>query len=329
METWINNTAEKAKIIHSQILAFMQEMQDEEIVQGLLVQGITVDDVLKPWYDQLNELYSEELPIARLKDTSDIIVRALGIDATHDAPMLSAVTFVADTVKKNLSLLSKAVSPLLKTLPTNKLPWVFNGYAPGSIIMGFSLQKPTDELGKVYSGDFYETLSTTAQSIAFVPQFIDESSVNHAIASTITDPAIRDTVIIAAHNLSPRATMGIHTIEVGSRTGGFGELTAKSRQVLAGEIKRPSLLSKKQGRFTGTLEAADLGAGRVVLRNIIDATDVTAIRCLVPEKFKDVVKRGFGELATITGEYETDSNGKPRLFMVEHIEQTKHPQSAL
>jgi len=136
-------------------------------------------------------------------------------------------------------------------------------------------------------------------------------------------------VIVAAHNLSPRATMGIHTIEVGSRTGGFGELTAKSRQVLASEMKRPSLLSKKHGTFTGTLEAADLGAGRVVLRNIIDATDVTAIRCLVPEKFKDTVKRGFGELATITGDYETDSNGKPRLFMVEHIEPAKHPQAAL
>jgi hypothetical protein len=307
----------------------MQEMQDEEIANGLLAQGITLDAVLKPWYDQLNELYSEELPIAHLKDTSDIVVRALGIDATHDAPMLSAVTFVADAVKKNLSLLSKSVSPLLKTLPTHKLPWVFNGYAPGSIIMGFSLQKPTDEMGKVYSGDLYETLSLTAQSIAFVPQFIDESSVNHAIACTITDPAIRDAVIIAAHNLSPRATMGLHTIEVGSRTGGFGELTAKSRQVLASEMKRPSLLSKKHGTFTGTLEAADLGAGRVVLRNIINATDVTAIRCLVPEKFKDVIKRGFGELATITGDYETDSNGKPRLFMVEHIEPAKHPQSAL
>jgi hypothetical protein len=329
VETWVNNTTEKAKIIHSQILAFMQEMQDEEIANGLLAQGITLDAVLKPWYDQLNELYSEELPIAHLKDTSDIVVRALGIDATHDAPMLSAVTFVADAVKKNLSLLSKSVSPLLKTLPTHKLPWVFNGYAPGSIIMGFSLQKPTDEMGKVYSGDLYETLSLTAQSIAFVPQFIDESSVNHAIACTITDPAIRDAVIIAAHNLSPRATMGLHTIEVGSRTGGFGELTAKSRQVLASEMKRPSLLSKKHGTFTGTLEAADLGAGRVVLRNIINATDVTAIRCLVPEKFKDVIKRGFGELATITGDYETDSNGKPRLFMVEHIEPAKHPQSAL
>jgi hypothetical protein len=42
-----------------------------------------------------------------------------------------------------------------------------------------------------------------------------------------------------------------------------------------------------------------------------------------------VIKRGFGELATITGDYETDSNGKPRLFMVEHIEPAKHPQSAL
>jgi hypothetical protein len=329
METWVNNTTEKAKIIHSQILAFMQEMQDHEIANGLLAQGITLNDVLKPWYDQLSELYTEELPIAHLKDNSDILVRALGVSATHDAPMLSAVTFVADNVKKNLSLLSKSVSPMLKNLPTNKLPWVFNGFARGSIMMGFSLQKPTEELDKIYSADFYETLSKTAQSIAFVPQFIDESSISHAIANTISDPAMRDTVLVAAHNLSPTASTGLHTIEVGSRTGGFGELTAKSRIVLAQEIKRPLLLNKKRGTFTGVLDAADLGAGRAVLRNIINATDVNAIRCLMPKPLKDSVKNYFGELVTITGEYETDITGKPRLFTVDAIEPSKHPQQAI
>ncbi len=314
----------KAEAIHEQMASILRLAEKF---------GDSGSDELKAalnrYQRELHNLYAEELPIARLKDNSDLLVRAVGVSADHDAPMLKAVAFVADKVRTNLGQLSKSVSPMLKKIPTGNLPWVFNGFAHGSIMMGFSLQKPTEEIEKALGDELYEALSTTAQDIAFVPQFIDDVDVNTAIAEVITDPAIRDAVLIAAHNLSPTANIGLHTIEVGSRTGGYGELTMKSRQVLSGVIKKPKLLHKKHGSFTGVLEAADLGAGRLVMRNIIDATDVSAIRCLVPSSLRETIKKGFGELVTITGEYETDSTGKPRLFTVDTIEPSKHPQQSI
>lgn len=330
METWVGNTHQKAKLIHSQIAQYMQQLSRPEVAQGLLKKGITPEQVLQTWYDQLNDLYTNEYPIAKLKDSSDLLIRAIGVNADHSKPMMRTVAKLADDMRKNLNMLTRSISPIMQTIShqqTNKVPWVFNGYAPGSIMMGFSIDKQACSHSICQEEDtlFYEQLSITAQNIAFVPSFIDEEYLNLAIAQTISDPAIRDTVLVAAHNLSPSSQSGLHTIEVGSRTGGYGELTHKSRLILAKEIKQPHLLKKQRGSFTGLLDNADLGKERAILRDI-DSSEVSSIRCLIPANLSNQVKKAFGGVVTITGEYEADKNGKPRLFNVHSLKASHNKQ---
>jgi len=327
MASRIEIIEEKAAFIHEQMLNLIRmnekfgNKSDKDFIGAM-----------NTYQKRLHKIYAEELPLAKMKDNSDLLIRAIGVNADHEQPMLKTVASLAERMRENLNKLTRSISPMMKNISNHKIaetPWVFNGYAPGSIIMGFSLQSPsTDSLTIDCDLELYRILSTTAQNIAVIPSFLEEEKLNDALAEVITDPAIRDTVLIATHNISPSSRSGLHTIEVGAKTGEYGDLTNKSRMILGQEIKRPHLVKKQNGSFTGVLESADLGKERAILRNIIEQ-DIAAIRCFVPIELSSQLKACFGELVTIKGEYEADHNGKPRLLNVNSIQKSNSKQQKL
>lgn len=328
MASRLENIEKQAAFMQGQIVNLLR--MNEKL--GLPSDNPELVGAIATWQKRLHTLYTEEMPLAKMKDNSDLLIRAIGVNADHDEPMLKTVVSLADRMRENLNKLTRSISPMMKSISHNKIaetPWVFNGYAPGSIIMGFSLQQPSPESLTIDSDKIlYDSLSITAQNIAVIPSFLGEERLNDAVAEVITDPAIRDTVLIATHNISPSSRSGLHTIEVGAKTGEYGDLTNKSRMILAQEIKKPHLIKKVKGSFTGVLESADIGKERAILRSVIEK-DIEAIRCFVPTELSHQVKAGFAEFVKITGEYETDKDGKPRLFNVHSIQKVESGQVAI
>jgi hypothetical protein len=117
---------------------------------------------------------------------------------------------------------------------------------------------------------------------------------------------------MAVWSLAPKAQSGIQTIEVSWRKNDYGTLSQRERMVLKTVISRPELRQKKTGTFIGSLPAADLDKRRAVLRDVIGLD--SAIRCILDETLEADVRHLFGGRVKAEGDYESDTEGRPRLM---------------
>lgn len=312
METWVERVNFRASIIHDQIVAARMAQQQT---------GADLAGVIDRYLNLLNEIYTDEFPSARLRDTSDIIIRGEGPGADHDSPTLNSFNWMTEHAKTQLRKLTASVLPMTvedAKSAARRVSWAFSGYAPGSIMLGYTLRIPESIGGfEELTEAIYKTLSESVQSVASVPQFIDDLGINQGINEVITDPALRDSALIAAFNLSPTNQSGIHTIEVAARNGDGGLLSSRERMVLKSVIDHPNLRKKVSGTFTGSLRAADLDKRRAVLRDVAGVD--TAIRCILDERLDADIKHSFGGRVRVSGEYETDREGRPRLMYVHEL----------
>lgn len=312
MDTWVDQLNRRAQLLMDQVIAARMAGQQSGQELGWLEQQ---------YRDMIEKLYAEEYASARLRDSSDLVVRAEGPGADHDAPSLRSFNWLAEHVRKQLTKLGEAVMPLAVNdarAIARKLGWVFTGYAPGSIMMGFALRKPEATPGFEESDEAaFSMLNNAAQSIAAVPQFVGDNELNAEIAEELTDPALRDAAIVAAWQLSPTAQSGIHTIEVASRNGYHGHLSQRERMVLKQSVDKPMLRRMEQGSFSGQLRAADLDKHRVVLREV---DGIGSIRCVIAPHLDVSTQQLFGHRVKVIGSYETDREGRPRMMQVQSIE---------
>lgn len=321
MATWVEQVHSRAALIHDQIAARVRLAQTPEFSNAMQDESVSLENLTAHFYRMLERLYSEELPAARLRDTSDLVLRAEGPGADHEAPSLRSFNWLADHVKSQLDKLTAAVLPMTAKdakAASKQVDWVFNGYAPGSIMMGFSLRQPESMAGFEESDRAaYESLSLSAQSIATIPQFVGDSEMNPGLSDAISDPALRDAAVVAAWMLSPTDKSGIHTVEVSARNGDYGTLSQRERMVLRREIDRPEMRQRKTGTFIGAMRAADLDKRRVTLR---DVDGIGAIRCILDGGMESQARTLFGGPVRVTGEYETNREGRPRLMRISRIE---------
>jgi hypothetical protein len=80
------------------------------------------------------------------------------------------------------------------------------------------------------------------------------------------------------------------------------------------------LTSPTQGAFVGQIREFDLDARRFHLRGV---RECGTLRCIIPPDYyyhESDFKTALGEFARVTGRYETDKNGKPRLLIVSSFE---------
>ena len=319
MDTWVDQLNRRAKILMDQVMATRISAQQTGQDFGWLEQQ---------YRDMIERLYAEEYASARLRDTSDLVIRAEGPGADHDAPSLRSFNWLSEHVQKQLTRLSAAMLPMAVSdakAAAKRLQWSFMGYAPGSIMMGFALHQPLSLSGLEESNrEAFDLISNSAQAIAGVPQFVGEVDLDYSINEAIPDPALRDAAIIAAWYLSPTMQSGIHTIEIASRSGEHGTLSQRERMVLNSVIKHPELRTQKlEGNFVGWLRSADLDKRRAVLRDV-DGLD-SAIRCILDPGLESAAQNFFGGRVKATGRYECDNDGRPRLMYVDCIEPASTP----
>lgn len=325
MDTWVNQLHARASIIHGQIAAWMSAMQSEA---GAALSAQEREASLRPLYEMLSKLYSEDLPIAQVKDASDIVIHAEGPAAVGSTMQLRAVNWLSAKVKQQLLLLAEAA------LPPNgdahaiakKIQWNVTGVAPGSIFMGFAVDRPRSMYGFEESDQIaLDSIVKAAQSVPIVPRFMDQGFVDAGLTEALTDPAVRDAAMFAAMRLAPTEASGLVTVEVASPSGEYGVLSQRERIILKESLKSPLLGKKVSGTFIGEVREIDLDVGRFQLRNI---ENVGSLRCAAAFSHEDG-RAWLGKTVKVSGVYETDRSGRPRLMKAEHIQLAEERQRSI
>ncbi len=321
MITWADNVRSKAYLVHDQIMALKEAQR---------ISGVDTSGAAKTYWKLLDKLYTEDLPFARLIDTSDILLHAEGPDASDALPTLHAVNWLCQTAEKQLRLLAKSTFDLADTDAhrlANKVDLRLTGIAHGSVYAGFHLQPPESSL--LIEGEtepVFTLIKDTISRLPEIPGFIGDETINAAIREAIPDSAIRDAMLNATMHLAPTGRIGIHTIELSSPLTNrpTAELSQRERVVIREALKRPKLTSPKYGSFVGHIREIDLDAKRFHLRGI---KDFGTLRCIFPDRYKESdFKEILGDITQVTGSYEEDKNGKPRLLLVEKIEHISQPK---
>ena len=142
------------------------------------------------------------------------------------------------------------------------------------------------------------------------------------------DPAVRDTVLVAARRLAPTGRRGIDAVSffsVEENDANPATLTSKSRAVIATALSAPFQLPGT-GAFVGVLREIDLDARRFVIRGV---NDIGSIRCAYTERHDEIVRKALDARVRVSGGYESLVNGRPRLIAVEGLELMTRPPTQL
>jgi len=322
MGSWIESVESKAAIIHSQLAAACMLAEQH---------GGRVDEVSRPYFLLLRALYEEEFPFARMADSSDLIARFHGPSVDLEQPPVTIVTHVFTELRDQIRGIAKSIVGLTSD---HRLRWPSEldpqlaGLARGSLLVGIKVPKPSDETqtGQVLlpevSEQVFNSVRSAVRSLSVVARHVGADSVDDAIREDFPDPAIRDTVMVAASRLAPTGRRGIDSVVFyGSEPEPVEPrpLTSRSRTVLARALARPVKV-KSSGIFEGTVREIDLDARRFEIRGV---TGAGAIRCVYENRWDRLVREILDARVTVSGSYETAGNQVPRLIQVGSIELVK------
>ena len=326
MGRWLESLEAKARIIHGQ-LAGARRLAEEA--------GLDPDEVAQPYFDLINDLYREECQFAQLVDDADLIVRYLG-PALEPGPTMSTFTSVCRDLKAQIQGVAKAIVGLSvedRVRWPNELDPLLSGLSHGSLVVGVRIQAP-EQNARASQREFtgisdsvVESVRLAVKSIATVSRHVDDSGIDEdALDDELPDPAIRDTVLVAAAKLAPSGRKQFNGVEFYSADAAPAPprtLTPRSRRVLDRAIARPvRALRSVEGTFEGVIRAVDLDARRFEIRRVANAG---AIRCMYQPNEHELVRRSLDARVRVNGRYEAMDNQQPRLIAVESLEVLEQP----
>jgi hypothetical protein len=313
---WQYQTHLRARYIFEQLGAALESAPNEQ----------ERDEFLKSadnyYLQKLNELYTDEFQLAVLMDRSDILFHAEGEAASHVSPELSAITWLTNVAQSSFkkitqSYLSKHMDKKDYQAASKNLNFRFNGYAPGSIYLGFSVE-PLQDGFDLFVGEqsSIDSIRTIIKSLSDIPKYIVNGVVDkRAMLELIDDPAMRDTALQVSYNLSPNGKNGIDELSVANAERHSGTFTQITKRQFKEAIRDPLSNKKVSGEFTGEIREIDLDKERFELRGV---KGIGTIRCIKPKTMD--AKSIIGQYCRVIGEYETDKEGRPSLMRVDEIE---------
>ena len=324
MGAWTETVEAKARIIHGQIAAAralaLKNSADPAAVE-------------RPYLDLLNQLYREEFHFAQLVDDSDLVARFEGPALSEGSPTVSVVTTLCSQLRKQIQGIAKSITGLATD---NRLSWPSNldpqlsGITAGSFVVGIRIPSAgsgsnSDQASfPETSAPLLDAVRQATKSIASIARYIGEDGVDDAIEKSFPDPAIRDTVMVAACKLAPSGRKGIHRLsfyEPDSVGMEATPLTPRSRRVLRREVERPVRVSRS-GSFEGVMREIDLDARRFEIRHV---EGFGAIRCVYAPELDGLARKMLDAKVWVEGQYETWAGQKPRLMQVTTMKMLAKP----
>ncbi|MBI6780549.1 hypothetical protein [Pseudomonas syringae] len=310
MGTWVEQVQGRAGVLLDQMLAWQTAQAEAQV---------DVSGAINQLKKMIETIYVEEMPLARILDTSDLVMHAEGPSTASAAPGLHAFNWLCGAAEKQIRALARSIfdlSEIDSKFFAKRLDLRFSGFAPGSIYAGFSLSTISSILGSDEPEPVYEKLRHAIRQLPTIPEFIGDERLSDGISELMPDPALRDASLEALFKLSPTGRAGIHTIDISSPDANKNALTNRDRVVLKAALLRPMTKTKRFGRFVGEVRAIDLDSSRIMLRNV---DTIGALRCVIPEDNGDMGKSILGQWVCIEGEYESDASDKPRLLFAQRI----------
>ena len=290
--------------------------------------GADVAEITQPYMELLDNLYSDEFVFAKLVDTSDLVTRFTGPAVSEIDPTVTTITSLCNTLRNQVRGVAKSIVGL-SDFENMKWPSKLDPHLSGPqgrLVVGISIRPPDQGWGKGQlevpgvSYEIVESVRAAVRSIATVARHVHEDYIDSsAIQSDFPDPAIRDTVMVAASKLAPSGRKGIESVAFyGPEPTGTEAppLTVRSRKALTQFLDRPVHVSG-QGSFEGIVRATDLDARRFEIREV---KDIGAVRCIYEPDQKKSVKNVLNRRVRVAGSYETMENQKPRLIAVSSID---------
>ncbi len=315
--TWQHQTHRRAQIVFDQLRVALACAPDERARDDFL----SADS--NPYFDLLDKLYGEEYPLARLLDLSDLVVHAEGPDLRDPRPALAAASWlcgVADKQLRHLILATMDLAREVRRRVAKEIDLRLTGLAPGSLYVGFMLMPNGDDLLDTRQEATYLNARAAMQGLSQIPEYIDDECILPGLAEAMPDPAVRDASLSAAYHLAPTGRRGVHTLGLSVPGHPIARLGQPERMVLDEAIKRPALANRQAGRFVGEVRAADLDRTRFHLR-----TAEGVMRCVTKKLDPSEGRKIFGRTVEVSGCYETDRDGRPRLLLVDAIRVIETP----
>lgn len=299
--------------------AFMENMVAESLMASRRGLAIDARQIVESNFAQVGESLTSTLPLARLMDQSDVLFHAEGPGAEHGMPWIGALTWLLSSVETNLRKLSTAVLDLWgadgKTLGKH-LDMRVPGIVPGSIWIGVKLIPPKADL-LPQDTQLMQSLGAQIGALPALTRYIDDEGISDGIREASPDPALRDVQLGALYRLAPTGRKGIHTVELSSPSQGHASLSQRERVVLHEAVVKPRRVSGAVGSFVGDVREADLDKTRLHLRNV---EGIGTLRCVLPDLPADKAAKLLGKTVRVTGTYQSDREGRPRLIFIENIE---------
>ena len=325
MGAWTETVEAKARIIHGQISA--ARALAERV-------GEDPNKVDGPYLELLGQLYRDEYLFAQLVDNSDLVARFEGPAVHAKVPTMSLVASMCSELRKHVRQVVKSIVGLATDERVRRWPaWLdphLSGMAPGSLVVGVCIQgdeaeapEPQRELPEV-SRPVLAAAKEAVRSIAAITRHVHDDGIDDGINEDCPDPAVRDTVVVAASKLAPSGRAGIDSLSLyGPDVTGreATPLTRKSRRVLANAVRQPVRVSGS-GRFRGVVRAIDLDARRFEIRRV---DDIGAIRCIFGPDRDALAKAILDAEVVVTGEYEAQPDRGPRLIQVSSLQVVVQP----
>lgn len=325
MGAWTDAVERKAAIIHSQ-LALARNLA--------LTNRANADEVSEPYLNLLRTLYAEEFPFAHLTDSSDLVARFRGPAVDIHDPTVSIVISLFSDLREQIRSIAKSIAGLesdKRMLWPAQLDPQLSGVAHGSLLVGVRVSRPAGNAAKGYqyeiegaSEQIFESVRAAVRSLSLVAHYVGDSGVSDRIREAFPDPAVRDTVLVAARRLAPTGRRGIDSVSFSSPESEKDRvdiLTPKSRAALGQALASPVKVTTT-GTFEGLVREVDLDARRFEIRGV---SGIGAIRCVYGSAYDQIVRTALDAKLRVSGRYDTIEGQRPRFMAVEMLEVLGRP----
>ena len=208
-------------LVHHRAHLVFNEMQNARLLMNRIGEVMPAEDN-SPWLAILDRLYSEEFPLAKLLDESELIAHAEGPGLVNVNPRLDIVTWLCNGIQSQTrSLTASALSLGLRSRAVQSVQFRLTGLAPGSLFAGFAIADdwPMTTVTDMATaeGDEQQDIAKIAResivNLTRVPAHVDDQHVSESLGEEISDPATRDASLMAALKLAPTGRNGVHSVQ--------------------------------------------------------------------------------------------------------------------
>ena len=251
----------------------------------------------------------------------------------HD-PTVSIVISLFSDLREQIRGIAKSIVGLAteeRVLWPSQLDPHLSGVAHGSLLVGISVSPPASDTAKGHqyeiegaSSQVFESVRSAVRSLSLVARYVQDAGVSEAIREAFPDPAVRDTVMVAAKRLAPTGRRGIESVSFSSpdtEQDQVKTLTPKSRLALTQALIAPVKVSTT-GSFEGFLREVDLDARRFEIRGV---SGIGAIRCVYGPAHDHTVRNALDTKILVRGRYDTIEGQRPRFMAVDMLEVLARP----